>query len=279
MLEGQCARASKPLACSILGTCWWVTTGAAGSWETAVVLDAEEGSYIIYWLLLPGNPSWFPPLPPVLCQDRSGACCHQQQDKFTNLHGDHRTLLPLHYCSSPRVRWRAWAAWGSYIFWQELVMDYIIVARITKRLMWLSRCFRHRIATGLRFHVHDASHDPTLESIHVYFTPYIQCTLLLSCDGGYVYTFAKVRVHAAGVHFTGGLGEKSAMFSTPDDHQVPQFILCITLRKRTQSLQACTTTECGFSYTKRPWLMTHVWSKHCGFIHHTIKYLVFIVAH
>ncbi len=127
----------------------------------------------------------------MLCQDRSGACCQQQQDKFTNLHGDHQTLLPLHYCSRPRVRWRAWADWGSYIFWQELVMDYIIVARITKRLMWLSRCLRHRIATRLRFHVHDASHDPTLESIHVDFTPYIKCTLLLSCDGGYVYTFAK----------------------------------------------------------------------------------------
>jgi len=59
-------------------------------------------------------------------------------------------------------------------------------------------------------------------------------------------------IHAVGVHFTGGLGKKSAMFSTPDDHQVTQFILRITLRKHTQSLQACTTTECGFSYTKRP---------------------------
>jgi hypothetical protein len=43
--EGQGARASKPLACSILGTCWWVTTGAADIWKTTVVLDAEEDSY------------------------------------------------------------------------------------------------------------------------------------------------------------------------------------------------------------------------------------------
>ncbi len=38
----MCQSKQTPLACSILGTCWWVTTGAAGSWETTVVLDAED---------------------------------------------------------------------------------------------------------------------------------------------------------------------------------------------------------------------------------------------
>jgi hypothetical protein len=46
VIQGQCGRArSKPLACSSLGTCWWVTTGAADIWEIAIVLDAEEDSY------------------------------------------------------------------------------------------------------------------------------------------------------------------------------------------------------------------------------------------
>jgi hypothetical protein len=188
VLEGQCARASKPLACSISGTCWWVTTGAADIWEITVVLDAEEDSYNL--LTVASWKSILVPSPTPQCFARIDQVLVASSNR-TNSQIYMVIIRHSYYCSSPRVRWRAWAAWGSYILWQELVMDYIIVVRITKRLMWLSRCLRHRIATRLRFHVHDASHDPTLESIHVDFTPYIKCTLLLSCDGGYVYTFAK----------------------------------------------------------------------------------------
>ncbi len=36
--------------------------------------------------------------------------------------------------------------------------------------------------------------------------------------------------------------------------------------------------KCVFSYIYKPWFVTHVWDKLCGFIHHNVKYVMFIVT-